>query len=408
MVLRVEPLVLAVIGFAFWYPAPPRDQWMWLLVLLIPIIGARWIKCGRLWTHTPLDSWLLAFLALVFLNMVAAPYTRGLIMLSRPLFGMALYTGFIEFGREQRNINRLLQATIGIALLVGFLSLTATQWNSKSALLSPILDALPTLQGFPGAEQGFNANEIAGAMCWLQPLMAGIALYRWRAQQSCLSALVAFALLTAGLVLGQSRLALTGAGIAMAFLVLALVHSTPKRILAIIVLVTAIGLEFAVINDADVATGVSGLSPRDEQSLIGRQDIWQSALNILRDYPMTGVGMSMFRDGRVRERYPAPGYVGDILPHAHNEWLQIGADLGFPGLAVFVGWHITAGLMLIYSWKLGDERQKILAASIFASLVAHGVFGLADAITLWDRFSFLYWWLLGMVGAQFTILKYTK
>jgi O-antigen ligase len=329
-------------------------------------------------------------------------------MLSRPLFGLALYMYFVESGREQRNLNRLLHATTWLALLVGFLSVTATQWNSKSEPFSPIIDALPTMQGFPGAEQGFNANEIAGAIAWLQPLMAGIALYRWRARQDYLGACVAFVFLTAGVVLGQSRLALIGISVAMGFLALTLVHSTPKRILALTVLAAAAGLEFTIFGDTQSTTGESGLSPRDEQSLAGRQGIWQSALNILHDYPLTGVGMSMFRDGRVRERYPAPGFVGDVLPHAHNEWLQVGADLGFPGLVVFVGWHVTAGLMLFYSWRRGDGQQKILAAGIAASLLAHGVFGLADAITLWDRFIFLYWWLLALVGAQFTVMKYAK
>ncbi len=406
--LRLEPLVVGVIGFAFWYPAPPRDQWMGLLVLLVPVLGARWIKHGRLWTHTALDGWLLAFLALVVVNMVAAPYTRGLIMLSRPLLGLALYMSFVESGREQHNLNRLLQATTWLALLVGSLSLTATQWNSKSAPLSPIIDALPTLQGFPGAEQGFNANEIAGAITWLQPLMAGIVLFRWRARQDYLGALVAFLFLTAGVMLGQSRLALIGLGVAMGFLALTLARSTPKRILALSVVLLAAGMEYVVFSDTQISAGESGLSPRDEQSLIGREDIWQSALNILHDYPLTGVGMSMFRDGRVRARYPAPGYIGNILPHAHNEWLQVGADLGFPGLAVFAGGHITVGLMLIHSWRKGDDQQKILAVSIGASLLAHGIFGLADAITLWDRFSFLYWWLFALVGAQFIVLKYTK
>jgi O-antigen ligase len=381
---------------------------MWLLVLLIPIFAARWLKHGRLWTQTPLNIWLLAFLALLLVNMVTAPYTRGWIMLSRPLLGIALYTSFVELGREQRNLNRLIQATTWLALLVGFLSVTATQWNSKSTPLTLIIDAIPTLHGFPGAEQGFNANEIAGAISWLQPLIAGIILFQRRERQGFLSALVAFMLLTVGILLGQSRLALSGVGVALGFLTLALVRGRPQRVLAITVLVAAVGLEFLIISDTQMAPGESGLSARDEQSLIGRQDIWESALNILRDYPMTGVGMSMFRDGRVRAQYPAPGYAGNILPHAHNEWLQIGADLGIPGLVIFAGWHITAGFMLLSSWKIGDDRQKILTASVFAGMLAHGVFGLADAITLWDRFIFLYWWLLGLVGAQFTRLKYAK
>jgi len=407
-VLRLEPVVLAIIGFAFWYPAPPRDQWMWLLTLLIPVIGARWLKHGRLWTRTPLDGWFAAFLALAVVNMAAAPYTRGWIMLSRPLFGMALYYSFVEYAREHHDLGGLLRATTWLALLVGFLSLTATQWNSKSAPMTAIIDALPTIQRFPGAEGGFNANEISGAMTWLQPLMACIALYQRRAGQPYAKALIACLLLTAGVFLGQGRLALIGVGLAMGVLAFALPLRRAWRGLALAALLAAFGLELAVFNSTQDAAAQNSLSGRDEQSLIGRQDIWQSALNIVRDYPLTGVGMSMFRDARVRERYPAPGFLQSILPHAHNEWLQVAADLGLPGLAVYTGWHIAAGYMLLVVWRRGDERHKILAAGLAASLLAHLVFGLGDAITLWDRFSFFFWWLLGLVGALFTQLKYTR
>jgi putative inorganic carbon (HCO3(-)) transporter len=405
LILRCEPVILGIIGFAFWYPAPPRDQWTWLLVLLLPVLVARWQRYGRLWTRTPLDGWLAAFLALAIANMVLAPYTRGWIMLARPLFGMALYYSFVEHARQRSDLSPLLQATTWLALLVGFLSLTATQWNSKSAAFAPVLNALPILQRFPGAEGGFNANEIAGAITWLLPLMAGVALYQWRVRQPYAQALLAFLLLTLGVFLGQSRLALLGVGIGLGLLAFLAFPDRSWRALALALLALAVVLEFMVISYTPDTAVQSGLSARDEQSLVGRQDIWQSALAIVRDYPLTGVGMSMFRDGRVRERYPAPGFPGDILPHTHNEWLQVATDLGLPGLVVYADWHLTIGFMLLKVWRQGD---KMLAAGACAGLFAHAVFGLADSITLWDRFSFIYWWLLGLVGAQFTFLKYVK
>jgi hypothetical protein len=407
--LQLEPLVVGVVGFAFWYPAPPRDEWLWTLLLFIPVLLARWVRYGRLFTNTPLNTWLFVFLALMVINVFAAPYTRGIIMFSRPLFGMALYFSIVECARGQGNLNRVLHATVWLAGLVGFLSLTATQWNSKSAVFTPIIGALPRLQGFPGAEGGFNANEIAGALVWLQPLAAGIALYHWREREPYARSLIVFIMLTAGLALGQSRLALVGVMVALSFLALAVFNTTARRVLAALaILVVAGGLELAVFSNTHMTPDSSGLSARDEQSLAGRQDIWHSALEIIRDYPLTGVGTAMFRDGRVREQYPAPDYAGNILPHAHNEWLQVGADLGVPGLIVFGGWHFATAAMLVYSWRQGGVRQKILAASLAASLLAHGIFGLADAISLWDRFIFLYWWILGLVGAQFTVLKYSR
>jgi uncharacterized membrane protein YdcZ (DUF606 family) len=40
-----------------------------------------------------------------------------------------------------------------------------------------------------------------------------------------------------------------------------------------------------------------------------------------------------------------------------------------------------------------------LAWVLLASLLAHNVFGMGDAIKLWDRYAFAWWWILGCVGA---------
>ena len=39
---------------AFWYAAPPRDQWLWLLIFVPIIWGLRWLVYGHFWTRTPL------------------------------------------------------------------------------------------------------------------------------------------------------------------------------------------------------------------------------------------------------------------------------------------------------------------------------------------------------------------
>ena len=97
--LWFEPLVLALMVLAFWYPTPARTDWLWLLWLLVPILGARVLLRGRVLTRTPLDGWFAAFLILGVINVYAAPYTRGLMMLARPLLGMVLYYAMVESAR---------------------------------------------------------------------------------------------------------------------------------------------------------------------------------------------------------------------------------------------------------------------------------------------------------------------
>jgi O-antigen ligase len=418
--LFLEPLALALMTFAFWFgspvPLPARDQWLWTLALIPVFWLARWLCYGHLWTRTPLDGWLLAFIVLAVINIAVAPYRRVssdpfysfIILMCRPLLGMAFYYYFVEYARQHNRTDGLLTGMIVFGLFIGLLALGSSQWNSKSTLLSFITDALPRLRGFPGAEGGFNANEAAGALSWLCPLLAGIALYPWRRRALSLLAWLAFGLVFAALFLGQSRFALFGTLAALA-LVFWLTLPRGRGLYAALAGVALFGLLevlllFNVLRPPTIPQTV-GLNARDEDSMEGRFDVWNSALEIIRAHPLTGVGLNMFRDGRVRALYPAPRYEQQVLPHAHNELLQAATDMGLPGLAVYIGWYVVIGLMLYRAYRRGGSGVKALAAATAGGLLAHGVFGLGDAITLWDRFFFIPWLLFGLAGAAYILAQ---
>jgi O-antigen ligase len=145
------------------------------------------------------------------------------------------------------------------------------------------------------------------------------------------------------------------------------------------------------------------LESRDEASLSSRLYIWGSAIEIIKDYPLTGVGMNKFRLVQVRQRYPVFGYETKILPHAHNEWLQIGSDLGLPGMLLLIGSYLLAVYMLLQIWRRGDAYARAVAISLLAGFISHGAFGMGDAIPLWDRFTFVFWLMIGLTAAQYVV-----
>ena len=53
--LWLEPLLLGLIVLAFWYPTPTRTDWLWTLLLLVPVYLARLYIHHRLVTRTLLD-----------------------------------------------------------------------------------------------------------------------------------------------------------------------------------------------------------------------------------------------------------------------------------------------------------------------------------------------------------------
>ncbi len=122
---------------------------------------------------------------------------------------------------------------------------------------------------------------------------------------------------------------------------------------------------------------------------------------MLADHPLTGVGMSMFRTAVMREPYIVPHYASRDYgpPHAHNELVQIAADMGLPGVVFFLGLHGLMAYGLWRCWRSGSVEQRTAAVALATGIIGHAVYGIGDTIALWDRFYFVFWWMLGLIAA---------
>jgi O-antigen ligase len=403
---QIEGVLLIVIGFAFWYATPFRDQWVWLIALLIPLYILRWRERNTLWPPNPLILWIITLLSLCLVNIFTAPYeTRGLIMIFRPLFGLALVIFCLNRVYASGTLLRLLQITAVSAFLMGFVALTASDWSEgKLDFLRPITQYLPQVTTYPGVEGLFNVNELGGAMTWVIPLTVGLVFYFQRMRRLGWMRLSAIAITMMGsaLLLGQSLSATLGVLIGL------LIFLTPNRywlrmmiLLAGLLLVQAI-ISFFPQQFVQAAIHLSGR--QDVVSLEHRAVLWQTAQDAITDFPYTGLGMAMYRSPSVWNDYPTPGFDRYQAFHAHNELLGIGTDLGIPGMIVWIALYVSAGQMLLVGWQRGGTTHRLLVKAIAAALSAHAIYGLTDAIPVWDRFAFFFWWVLGLAGAQYVLV----
>jgi O-antigen ligase len=177
------------------------------------------------------------------------------------------------------------------------------------------------------------------------------------------------------------------------------------RVVAWAVVVALAVLELMIVRNVFTPPGQPVLAARDEASVDGRLDVWKSALEIIHDHPITGAGMNMFREKVVRKLYPAPAFDKPILPHAHNEFLQITTDLGVPGLILFVIWYGVTFWSLLRVYRLGEIRLKVLAIGVAGGLFAHIIFGMGDAVAIWDRLAFLLWWMFALSCAAYWLVS---
>lgn len=133
------------------------------------------------------------------------------------------------------------------------------------------------------------------------------------------------------------------------------------------------------------------------KSETGRMDIWRRGIGYMLSNPALGVGANAFGvaegklslEARQRQRYG----IGFQWSTAHNSFIQIGAELGIPGLILFVTLLVGAfrTLSRIRGWA--GAETGVLAQTLTGSLVAF----LVTAIFLSQAYSAYLYTLLGMI-----------
>jgi tetratricopeptide (TPR) repeat protein len=110
-----------------------------------------------------------------------------------------------------------------------------------------------------------------------------------------------------------------------------------------------------------------------------RLNLWHSAVGIVSDHPVLGIGPGLF--GRGARQYRDPAFVDDRLGTAHSILLNTAAEEGVLGVTVLA---ILAGLTFRAWWRLwrgaSPERRLRLEAA-FAALVGISLQSLFDTFT---------------------------
>ena len=110
-----------------------------------------------------------------------------------------------------------------------------------------------------------------------------------------------------------------------------------------------------------------------------RLDIWKSSLSRLVDMPL-GIGVGMYKQGSFQDRFPIEDSIIRYWKRpesAHNEYLQIGVELGIPGLVIFligVGIWIWKARQLWIEQQEGDRGLVIGLTAAAGSLLLHALF----------------------------------
>lgn len=150
-----------------------------------------------------------------------------------------------------------------------------------------------------------------------------------------------------------------------------LVHSRKKlRALALVALVAAVG---SVVVPRSFYERIATIANfQEDGSSMGRLNAWQASLRMANDYPVSGVGLDNFL---VQFIYYAPD--PDDIHVAHNTYLQVLAEAGYTGLALYLflfgatGWTLWRVRRRARRWRMtwSGRAARYLEASMLAFMV---------------------------------------
>jgi putative inorganic carbon (HCO3(-)) transporter len=372
------------------------------LVGLLVLFVLRGVATGRVIGHTPADGPLLLLLLTLPVGLwVSSDPTVSLPRVYALVAGLAFFWA-VAAQRDAPWLRRSGWLLLLAGLVLGFIFLLGTRFGGTKLpfINREIYTALPGgLRPFWNPE-GFNANLSGGmlALFWAPALVLA-----WRGdswQQRDMAKLVVVAL-TALLFLTQSRGALLGC-IAALMLITVLQDRRWLPFWLIVLLATAI-VAYHVGPALFFETILGQSDIFGDRSLQGRQELWGRSMALIRDYPLTGVGLGMVEPA-IKSHYPTLLIRPDRnFKHAHNLYLQAGAEMGLPGLiAHLVLYGILAYLLARRVLDRGAGYYPVLALGLLGTLVVFLTHGLFEVITYATRAAIVVWGLFGLMVAVST------
>ncbi len=361
-------IAASLVSARFLLPAVLITVFFWLI---------RFLAYGRFSYRTPADIPILILSATIPITLwvTAFPETTS-IQVYRLLSGIGLFYAIVNWGWTLQRLRWIINGLIIIGLLLAVAAPIAVEWSAKLAFIPAQIYQPFNIM----LSDTIHPNVMAGSLALILPISLGWFLFAWR-ELTILEKLLAFfssLSMLIVLVLTQSR----GAWIAI-FAVLVFFPLFRWKwgwILSLFGILATAGLVYAIGITRVMNAIVSGGSIRGIQ---GRLEIWERAYYMIRDFPFTGIGMGSFT--QVADAlYPFSIANPGTIFHAHNLFLQIGADLGIIGLFAWVAIFV---IHLVQAWKSrldGIKRNQLLIGAagfaLASSFLVMAIHGVTDAV----------------------------
>lgn len=205
-------------------------------------------------------------------------------------------------------------------------------------------------------------------------------------QKERLYLLFALGVILAGIFVGLSRMVIYG--IILLGAVLLIIRYRMRALVAVSLAILV--FVFATFNHPRFQR----LYNRGEGVVVSdstRAVLWKSALSMIKDYPLFGIGVHVFP--KLIDSYDG-GYSLDAKGHAHNAYLQAALDYGIPGLVLLINIFFSLAVFLARFFKKTGSVWAAAGLSVLAIYLLEGLtennFGDAEV-------SMCFWFIQGLI-----------
>jgi O-antigen ligase len=286
------------------------------------------------------------------------------------ILNIALFVIVLEAVKTERHVRGVLSAFVFGGAVAATYGVIAQPNASQFAYSADSSSGLGRIAGTVG-----DPNVLASLL--VVGLILALALAATGKRDPIQRGMFLFAALlcAAGIFLTGSR----GGLVALGGGLIAAILMTPRnRIVVAIAAVAIAGSAFTYYVAIAPEAAVQRLSTADGGS--GRTDIWKVGWRIVEDKPTIGVGAGNFQVSSIHYLLAKPGaiesdsYVVDKPAVAHNSYLQMLAELGVIGLALFLAVLISAIACAFKAARvfarLGRTSMEVMSTAVAVALLS--------------------------------------
>jgi len=369
-------------------------------VLLQSLVFALFLFwCGRKFlarepvSPIPLKAPMTSFLALGILWLVFSSFRYAVFEeLLRFASFFLLYVLIIDEVRGERRMSLMVDSVLLVTIVTSL-------YGILQRLGYPLFEWIPGHYTRVMSSYG-NPNFFGTHLVGVIPLLLVLSV-RSRGKRKLFSAL-ALILALACLLFSETRSAWIGFAFSLIFLSFLAVRARIVRFgfktLLPLLVVSLVFILLLLLSQDMIAGRISELKD-PHGSVLQRLHTWEVALAMIKAAPILGTGPGTFQISFPGFKYlgfESEVRIGNVL-HAHNEYLEIWAEMGLLGLAVFL-WLVVSFFRHTLR-NLSDGRDGLIALGLMSGVAGVLVDSLFSSSMRWTGPAFTFWLLFGLAVA---------